>query len=399
LRLHVGLDDTDSPQGGCTTYIAARLVERLLEIGARFVDYPNLLRLNPNVPWKTRGNGAVCLRVEIDGAQVGPVKRAAVEEVEAGSRFDCGNTNPGIVFLEGEVPEPVKHFSERVVGGVVTLDEAAKLLDGCSASAVGYKNMRGVIGALAAVGGLQGGDHTYELLSYREPGNWGTPRRLEEDSVAAMDEAHGDDTFNNIDCETGQVLIAPHGPDPVLYGVRGETPEAVHGAAMALEAGEPLERWVIYRSNQGTDGHLRPVEGISALGPYQPAVVEGELLNGPRTIKGGHVIFGLGDDTGAIDCAAYEPTGSFRKPVRLLLPGDVVRVYAGGSEARPRRAQREPLLPGMRRQHGVDGEEQGFQVPEVRPEGYQTGEKNGRAGQRDQSRPLHPPAQGPEAPH
>jgi tRNA(Ile2)-agmatinylcytidine synthase len=104
LRLHVGLDDTDSPQGGCTTYIAARLVERLLEIGTRFVDYPNLLRLNPNVPWKTRGNGAVCLRVEIDEEQARAVKRAVVGEVEAGSRFECGNTNPGMVFLEGEVP-------------------------------------------------------------------------------------------------------------------------------------------------------------------------------------------------------------------------------------------------------------------------------------------------------
>ena len=332
MRLHVGLDDTDSPQGGCTTYIAARLVERLLEVGARFVDYPNLLRLNPNVPWKTRGNGAVCLRVEIDGGQAGAVKRGVVEEVEAGSRFECGNTNPGIVFLEGEVPEPVVRFSERVVGGVVTLEEAAGLLEGCRASAIGYKNMRGIIGALAAVGGLQGGDHTYELLSYREPGNWGTPRRLDEASVAAMDEAHGAETFNNIDGETGQVLIAPHGPDPVFYGVRGETPEAVHKAAMALEAGEPLERWVIYRSNQGTDGHLRPVEGISSLAPYQPAVVEGELLEGPRTIKGGHVIFGLGDGMGAIDCAAYEPTGSFREPVRLLLPGDAVRAYGGVKE-------------------------------------------------------------------
>ena len=28
-----------------------------------FIDYPLLVRLNPNIPWKTRGNAAVCLRV------------------------------------------------------------------------------------------------------------------------------------------------------------------------------------------------------------------------------------------------------------------------------------------------------------------------------------------------
>ena len=44
------------------------------------VDYPRLVRLNPNVPWKTRGNGAVALTLgkgigskkligELDGKQ------------------------------------------------------------------------------------------------------------------------------------------------------------------------------------------------------------------------------------------------------------------------------------------------------------------------------------------
>ncbi|MCJ7699028.1 DNA-binding protein, partial [Candidatus Bathyarchaeota archaeon] len=61
--LHIGLDDTDSTRRGCTTYVAAVLVEELEKLGACFIDYPNLVRLNPNVPWKTRGNGALCLRI------------------------------------------------------------------------------------------------------------------------------------------------------------------------------------------------------------------------------------------------------------------------------------------------------------------------------------------------
>jgi tRNA(Ile2)-agmatinylcytidine synthase len=327
------MDDTDSPRGGCTTYIAARLVEELIALRARFTDYPNLVRLNPNVPWKTRGNGAVCLRVEVDPEDGGRVKGAVLREVEANSEFWCDNTNPGLVFLEGDVPEDLARFSDRVVRGVVTLGEALELVDEHGASAVGYKNMRGVIGGLAAVGGLQGGDHTFELLSYRTPGNRGRPRLIDADSVRAMDEETDGSTFNNVDAETGRVLIAPHGPDPVLYGVRGEAPEAVHRAVEMLEPGEPVERWVIFSTNQGTDAHLRSLSKISEIRPYSPAIAAGEVVREPRTIKGGHVILGIGDGTGLMDCAAYEPTGSFRDVVRRLIPGDEIRAYGGVRES------------------------------------------------------------------
>lgn len=333
MLLHIGIDDTDSPRGGCTTYIAARLVERLLEAGARFVDYPNLLRLNPNVPWKTRGNGAICLRVETESELEGPIKEEVVRAVEGHSDFECENTNPGIVFHAGDLPEEFERFSERVVQGVVGLDEALGLVDEYGASAVGFKNMRGIIGALAAIGGLQDGDHTFELLSYRVPGNCGGPRLIDADSVRAMDEAEGGSTFNNVDPETGRVLIAPHGPDPVLFGVRGESAESVYRAAMMVEPGEPVERWVVFRSNQGTDAHLKRRSRLSELEPFNPAIVHGEVVEEPRTIKGGHVIFGLGNGESRIDCAAYEPTGGFREAVRRLIPGDGVRAYGGVREA------------------------------------------------------------------
>ena len=323
------MDDTDSPSGGCTTYIASLLVERLISLGGRFVEYPHLLRLNPNVPWKTRGNGAVCLRVEIEPGAEGPVKRAVLDLVESLSEFECENTNPGVVFHTGEVSDSMIDFSDRVVSGVVELEETLGLVDEQGASAFGYKNMRGIIGALAAVGGLQRGDHTFELLAYRAPENRGGPRRLDADSVREMDEAMGSSTFNNVDPESGRVLIAPHGPDPVFFGIRGEAPEAVRRAAAMVEPGEPVERWVIFRSNQGTDAHLRGKVGLSELEPHRPAIALGAVSGGPRTITGGHVIFRLSDETGWIDCAAYEPTGGFRDVVRGLIPGDGVRVYGG----------------------------------------------------------------------
>ena len=337
MLLHIGFDDTDSPSGGCTTYIAARLVDVLSGLGARFVDYPNLLRLNPNVPWKTRGNGAVCLRVEIDKSREEEAHRSVLKLVESYSDFDCENTNPGVVFLEGAVPAGLIEFSESVVNSVVFLDDALKLADEHDASAIGFKNMRGIIGGLAAVGGLQRGDHTYEFLAYRLPGNWGTPRRVDHDSVVRMDEATGGSTFNNVDPETGRVLIAPKGPDPVLFGVRGEGPSAVREAGLMVDS-EPLERWVVFRTNQGTDAHLGSRVTVSSLRPYSPAILEGLVSGLPKTIKGGHVFVGLMDETGRVDCAAYEPSGSFREVVRRLIPGDRVRAYGGvRGEASPER--------------------------------------------------------------
>jgi len=325
----VGIDDTDSPSGGCTTYVAALLVERLLGLSAGFTDYPNLLRLNPNAPWKTRGNASICLRFELPEGVEGEAKRVVVDTVDSQSEFDCENTNPGIVFHVGGIPEVLREFSERVVQGIVALDEAEALIEEHCAGAVGYKNRRGLIGALAVIGGLQRGDYTYELLTYRAPEGRGTQRMIDHASVREMDGALGDSTFNNVDPETGQVLIAPHGPDPILYGVRGEAPEAVHEAMGMVRVGESVERWVIFRTNQGTDAHLDGIRRISELMPRNPAVVEGEVSGTPRTIVGGHVIFTINDGTGDVDCAAYEPTGGFREAALRLREGDRVRTAGG----------------------------------------------------------------------
>jgi len=329
MQLHIGLDDTDSPEGGCTTYLAATLVERFLELGATFTDYPTLLRLNPNAPWKTRGNASVCIRIEIEPELGGAVKEETLEAVETQGEFECENTNPGVVFHRGDVPRPLEEFSERVVRSIVSLEEAEGLIDEHCSSAVGYKNGRGLIGALAAVGGTLEGDHTYELLAYRTPPYRGRERLVDASSVRRMDEVMKDSTFNNVDPGTGRPLITPHGPDPVLFGVRGETPEAVRRAATMVEVGEPVERWVIFRSNQGTDAHLKGLCKVAEMEPFHPAVVQGRVLSRPETMRGGHVFFRLGDETGETDCAAYEPTGPFRKVVRKLAPGDGLRACGG----------------------------------------------------------------------
>jgi tRNA(Ile2)-agmatinylcytidine synthase len=136
-------------------------------------------------------------------------------------------------------------------------------------------------------------------------------------------------TFNNVDSETGRVLITPRGPDPILCGVRGETPEAVKQAYELLKIDEPVERWMIFRTNQGTDAHLRRISAVKDIQAYNPVVVQGLVSKEPHVIQGGHVIFSIQDKTGEVECAAYAPTVTLSKIARKLVTGDVLKVFGG----------------------------------------------------------------------
>jgi tRNA(Ile2)-agmatinylcytidine synthase len=328
--MHIGLDDTDSPRKGCTTYIAALLVEKLHKLGAQFIDYPNLIRLNPNVPWKTRGNGALCLRIKYHESNEEKIKETVIEAVEEHSDLNYKGTDPGVVFFKKpKVPKEVKNFAKNTITGIVSLKEALKFLKQFKAEAVGFKKGRGIIGSLAAIGETLNGDHTFEIITYRIPENCGLKRRVDKASIVQMDDATTPYTFNNVDPETGRVLITPRGPDPLLFGIRGESPEIVKKAFEMVKLLEPVERWVIFRTNQGTDAHLKRFKRLSEIKPYHPVIVKGTVTTDPKIIPRRHVIFPIRDESAQVDCAAYEPTGVLRKTAIKLIEGDHVEVYGG----------------------------------------------------------------------
>jgi len=328
VKLHIGFDDTDSPKGGCTTHIAALLVEKLSLMGVSFLDYPNLIRLNPNVPWKTRGNGALCLRIECPEDTVDRIKETTIDAIETNAKLSYSGTDPGVVFLFEDIPQKIKDFAKKAEQRIVKMEESLRLVKEFDVEAAGFKKGRGIIGGLAAIGEDLSGDHTFEFISYRMPENCGEPRRVQASSVKMMD-ANSPLTFKNIDTETGRILITPRGPDPILCGIRGETPEAVRQAYGMLVFEEPVERWMIFRTNQGTDAHLRKVSVVGEIKPYNPVVAQGRVSKEPRVIQGGHVIFSIKDETGEVDCAAYEPTGGLCRTSRKLIAGDIVKVFGG----------------------------------------------------------------------
>ena len=328
--MHIGVDDTDSPNKGCTTYVAALLVEKLQKLGAEFVDYPNLVRLNPNVPWKTRGNGALCLRIKFNENVEEKIKDAVLDTVERYSDLAYKGTDPGIVFFrKAKIPAEVKVFAKNAVTGIVKLQEALRLVKKFGAEAVGFKKCRGIIGGLAAIGETLSGDHTFEIIAYRVLENYGLKREVDEASVFEMDRATAPYTFNNVDCEKRRVIITPRGPDPILFGIRGESPEVVKRAFGKVRVFEPIERWVVFRTNHGTDAHLKRVEKLSLIKPFNPVVARGIVAAEPRFVPRRHVIFSIRDESAQVDCAAYEPTGVLNDVARRLIVGDFVEVYGG----------------------------------------------------------------------
>jgi Predicted DNA-binding protein containing a Zn-ribbon domain len=332
--MHIGLDDTDSTKGGCTTYLTAVLIEELKKFNVTYLDYPGLIRLNPNVPWKTRGNGALCLRFTYEAQFEQEIKDTATELWEQHAHVSEKGTDPGIVFYNSPtIPEELTAFSKKAETVIVTLEEALALIKKYHAEALGYNSCRGIIGALAAIGETLDCDHTYELIAYRTPENLGTKRRVDKDSIFEMDQQTQPYTFNNVDTEKHRVIITPRGPDPILFGIRGESAEMVKRAFGIVKPLEPVERWVIFRSNQGTDAHLKAMAKLSEVEPYCSVIVKGTVSKSPRLVPVRHVIFSIKDDSAEVDCAAYEPTGDLNKIARQLIVGDELEVIGATHKA------------------------------------------------------------------
>jgi tRNA(Ile2)-agmatinylcytidine synthase len=326
----IGLDDTDSREGMCTTYLAAVLIEKLKAFGS-MEDYPLLVRLNPNIKYKTRGNAALAINIRLNEANdAAKVKELVIENVEKMAVFSDENTNPGVVFIEMST-ESMKNdlliFSMRAVQDVLEIREAKELLERHEIDHRGFKNERGLIGALAVAGfalcGL--GDHTFELIAYREKRNWGSPRNIDEESVWAANAATYPDTWDTVDIENERIVFAPHSLDPILFGIRGKNEEAVRRAFSMIKS-EPIERHVVYRTNQNTDMHLIPAK-IHEVQEDRSYILDGTVSKPPKTIIGGHIIFELSEDGASIECVAFEPTKGFRRVIRELREGDEVTVF------------------------------------------------------------------------
>ena len=344
---YLAFDDTDSPDGMCTTYLAALVLERLREYD--LLGLPRLVRLNPNIPWKTRGNAAICLPLGTGKGRRRPCGSLGGEDLEYYSegkpahprdvlakasrvledvaRFDCEETNPGVVAVDKKLP-PSLYW--EAVRGIVPMKRVEAVLRASGAVWKKYKKGRGIIGASAAIS-WKPRDRTWEVIAYRSPGRFGTPRMIDPASVIAMDKATKA-TFNNYDYENDHMAICPGSPCPILFGIRGDSEKELLRARAMIE-GEAADKWLLFLTNQATEDHIVR-HRVSDLEPMMSARVRAKVAAPPETIVGGHVIVRVSDGD-EVDAAFYEPSRTFRDVSRGLLPGDELVLY-GSVRATPR---------------------------------------------------------------
>jgi len=368
----VAVDDTDSrEQGMCTTYVGVRLAERLAAAGAA-VRRRLLVRLNPAVKHKTRGNAAVALHVA--GVDVDEAFALASETVREFAAVTDPRTAPGVVVADVSVGAPatsdsaaeskpptmpsavttaipgsVARFARRAIHERLSLETAVALADrhGYRHAAFGAGGAdgdetpgRGRIGALAAVGAAAAfDDWTAEHISYRVFDRCGTPRSVDAASVFAAANAAYPAVWDTVDRGTDEVVCVPHAPGPILHGIRGDDPVACRRVAAAIES-EAVERAATFWTNQGTDVHLRDgtIDDLTDGTCYR---VSGVVVSEPESKRGGHVHLDVAAASGAssvLRAVAFAPTGRFRGHVRGLRPGDRVTL-CGECEVRTGRSE------------------------------------------------------------
>ena len=327
--LNIGFDDTDSPTGMCTTFLAYKIVDLLQKQKTEFLDSPKLIRFNPNIPWKTRGNGAVSLKIKTN--QPSKIKKQIKNLVSKYSDTKNG-ANPGLVFFESDlIPSEFTKFSNLALWQLINRNNAKKFVKKNNLDFYYEGNGQGLIGAISAIG-YDFHDHTLELLSYRKKRRFGKKRIISTDSVKKMQEDTFPYTFNSFDTKRGRVLITPHGPDPVFYGVRGENVDSLVTATQILQSDEKLDGYMIFKSNQGTGDHLKNELNSETMKPYASGTLIGTVSNTPKITKGGHVFFTINSKNNEFWCAVYKETGMSTIASNLII-GDKISVGGGVRKA------------------------------------------------------------------
>lgn len=320
----------------CTTYVAVRVADRLRAAGG-VVSLSRLVRLNPAVEYKTRGNAALAMETDLTPETAFGI---VCDTVEMLALAEEPRTSPGVVVAgldrnsSDEIPDNVSEFTRRAFRTQLTLETAIDIIDGHGWHHAGYSGGedgsptgRGRIGGLAAIGALDAvTEWTYEHISYRQTSRRGTPRQVDIDSVFAAADQGYPQVWDTVDRVEGEAVCIPAAPGPILHGIRGDSPKSCRAVARQIVS-EPIERAATFLTNQGTDAHLSRGR-LGQLADGAGYKIDGVVDSLPETRQGGHVFFEFADtDTETVvECVAFEPTKRFRDHIRSLRRGDRLTV-------------------------------------------------------------------------
>jgi tRNA(Ile2)-agmatinylcytidine synthase len=300
----LGLDDTDSLKGGCTTEVLYRLIQSLPQhVG---VGQARLVRLWPFARRRTRGNAAVAVELSTTDEpallafldeywfnHLLPLK-GTVEESEHSERKQYPS-DPGMVWFTNKIHDD--DFYRKGLREEIKLEQ----LPIPKQSWGGH----GRIGATLAV--LWPADRTtFEAIAWRESTNNG-PRRLDREALKQIEEMS--ETFLCRDDRLGTNMLAPRGASPVLFGIRTWTQDAANEALQVLlnaPGTEDSSGSIVFETNHATNDHLDE--------PIQVRVENVEIL------KGGHTVIHANNDR----FVAFKESGEIARICQQLQPDDIL---------------------------------------------------------------------------
>ena len=255
----LGLDDTDSLKGGCTTEVLFRLLNDLPDdVSFRT---PRLVRLWPFAKQRTRGNAAVAVELitENESELLIHLDKWWQQHIESlkgvlGTSDHSERTqypaDPGMIWTSESMTDEA--FYKSAVSSEIELQNVPEVTR--------YWGGNGRIGATAAVL-WPATQCTYEAIAWRSNEAEGR-RQLDEVALAEVEDLK--DTFLCRNPKLGTSLLAPRGNSPVLFGIRSWTKDGAQHALDILEQGndtEPTKGSLVFQTNQATGDHLEvPVE-------------------------------------------------------------------------------------------------------------------------------------------
>ena len=303
----IGLDDTDHLDGGCTTKNFDSLLIALEQNYT--LKQPRLVRLWPFAKQRTRGNAALAVEINCNNhdqlikildewwrSHILPLKgKISESKISTRKQFPA---DPGMAYF---IEKPNEEFYYSAVSREVSISDAPK---------ADYSwGGNGIIGATAAVCWPMK-NHTYEAISWRSAHNVGKqiPRVIDVELAKSLDEEY--DTFMSRDPRSDNLMIAPRGDCPVLFGLRAKLEQNVANACEVLLKSPKTEQTSGYRvfvTNQATDDHL---------GDDKQSVVKSLTVKSRGTVV-------IETDSGNL--IAFAESGDLKNLAQWLQVGDLIQ--------------------------------------------------------------------------
>ena len=287
MSMWLGIDDTDSLEGGCTTLVFHQLLNALpCEHGE-----PRLTRLWPFAAQRTRGNASLSVEIYSDNSIIGwldnywkenilPLK-GHISESDHSERKQYPS-DPGMTLFE---QQPDEDYYWKAVRGDVDFYDGGHQWGG-----------KGRIGAAASCA-WRARISTWEGISWRLG-----ERFVSEDALQIVDNLNG--TFLCRDPRTNRGLISPRGPCPVMFGVRATTREiAVQATEILVKNSAPTLGSRVFITNQATGDHLDSSKEC--------------IIETKEILQGGHVVLNG-------EMIAFSESGDLNKLAQWLEVGDII---------------------------------------------------------------------------